>query len=83
MVIVNSNNVPASTFGTAFTSSGLASYAYSPPSAQLALSEWPTLGDLIDGGRRVVVFIDNQANFQQVPYLIDEFSNMWEDAFSE
>jgi hypothetical protein len=83
MVIVNSNNVPATTFASAFSAAGLDQYAFTPSAGQLALSEWPTLGSMIDSGRRVVVFIDNQANFAQVPYLIDEFSNMWEDAFSE
>jgi hypothetical protein len=41
------------------------------------------LGSLIDSGKRVLAFMDNQADFTQVPYLIDEFSNMFEDAYGE
>lgn len=25
--------------------------------------------------------MDNSADFSEVPYLVDEFSNMWEDAY--
>ena len=41
------------------------------------------MGSLIDSGKRVLAFMDNQADFSQVPYLIDEFSNMFEDAYGE
>ena len=37
---------------------------------------------MIDSGKRVVTFIDNQAAFDSVPYIMDEFSNMWEDAYN-
>jgi hypothetical protein len=37
---------------------------------------------MIDSGKRVVTFIDNQASFSAVPYIMDEFSNMWEDAYN-
>jgi hypothetical protein len=56
---------------------------YSPTAGQLTINEWPTLGSLIDSGKRVLAFMDNQADFTQVPYLIDEFSNMFEDAYGE
>jgi len=81
IVIVNFNNLPATQFSAAFDAAGLSQYAYSPPSAQIALSAWPTLGSMIDNGKRVVVFMDNQANYDAVPWIIDEFSNMFEDAY--
>lgn len=82
LVIVNSDNQPATSFASAFESSGLATYGYIPPSASLTLSAWPTLGSMIDSNKRVVTFIDNQASFDAVPYIMDEFSNMWEDAYN-
>lgn len=36
--------------------SGLASYAYTPP-GKLAISEWPTLQELINADTRLVVFL--------------------------
>jgi hypothetical protein len=41
------------------------------------------MGSLIDGGKRVLAFLDNTADFTQVPWLIDQFSNMFEDAYGE
>lgn len=49
----------------------------------MALNDWPTLGAMIDSGKRVVVFLDNGAESGSVPYLMDEFTNMWEDPYSE
>ena len=37
---------------------------------------------MIDSGKRVVTFMDNSASFNSVPYIMDEFSNMWEDAYN-
>lgn len=37
---------------------------------------------MISSGGRVVVFMNYQADFNSVPWIIDEFSNMWEDAFN-
>jgi hypothetical protein len=81
IIIVNIDNLPATSFAQSFTSAGLDQYAYSPTAATLTLNEWPTMGSLIDSGKRVLAFMDNQADFSQVPWLIDEFGNMFEDAY--
>jgi len=83
LIIVNIDNLPATTFAQSFSSAGLDQYMYSPTAGQLTINEWPSLGSLIDSGKRVLAFMDNQADFSQVPYLIDEFSNMFEDAYGE
>ena len=80
-MIVNIDNLPATTFGSAFETAGLSAYAWSPPSSTIGFTSWPTLGSLIDAKTNVVVFMDNTASFEQVPYIIDEFSNMFEDAY--
>jgi hypothetical protein len=36
-------------------------------------SEWPTLGEMIVSGKRVVVFLDAGANTSQVDFLLPEF----------
>jgi hypothetical protein len=83
LIIVNIDNLPATTFAQSFSSAGLEQYMYSPTAGQLTINEWPTLGSLVDSGKRVLAFMDNQADFSQVPWLIDEFSNMFEDAYGE
>ncbi|KAK5628864.1 hypothetical protein RRF57_004579 [Xylaria bambusicola] len=45
------------------------------------LSSWPTLTDMILTGQRVVMFMDYMANQTAYPWLLDEFSQMWETPF--
>jgi hypothetical protein len=71
LLIVNIDNVPASSYGTVFAKVGLDTMSYAPETTPLGYTEWPTLGALIDSGKRLLTFIDNQADSAAVPYLID------------
>ena len=71
ILLVNIDNQPATSFGTAYTTAGLDKLSYSPPTATLDTSAWPTYGALIDAGTRLVTFMDNTASFGDVPYIID------------
>ncbi|KZT02492.1 PLC-like phosphodiesterase [Laetiporus sulphureus 93-53] len=82
MLIVNSyDNFLPSAYDTVFKTVGLDTMAYSPSNATLARSDWPTLGTLIDNGTRLVVFLTTEADYSEVPYLIDEFTNIWETEY--
>ncbi|KAI0735039.1 PLC-like phosphodiesterase [Earliella scabrosa] len=81
LLIVNSDNVAPSEYDTVFKAAGLDTLAYAPESASLPASGWPTLGSLIDSGKRLVVFLSTTADYNAVPYIIDEFTNIWETAF--
>ncbi|CDR99086.1 hypothetical protein, partial [Sporisorium scitamineum] len=83
LLIVNSDDLPVSHFATAFQSAGLASKAYSPGTAALSKTSWPTLGSLIDSGKTVVVFIDNSADVSSVPYILPHFQNTWENPYDQ
>ena len=78
MVLVNSDGVPAATWGAAYETAGLSSYVYTPSTVPIAKDDWPTLGSLISAGTRLVNFLAQEADFSSVPFLIDEFSNVWE-----
>lgn len=73
------NNV--TDFVAPLEASGLTNYAYTPPKIPMALDDWPTLSSMILSGKRAVIFMDYQANQGQVPYILDEFSQMWETPF--
>ncbi|SPO46976.1 uncharacterized protein PSANT_04662 [Moesziomyces antarcticus] len=83
LLIVNSDDQAASSFASAFQSTGLASKAYAPGSAALARDAWPSLGSLIDAGKTVVVFMDNSADTSSVPYILPHFQNTWENAYDQ
>ncbi|KAH6916938.1 PLC-like phosphodiesterase [Coprinopsis sp. MPI-PUGE-AT-0042] len=82
LLIVNSDNVAATRFADIFATTGIDTVSYRPATSPLAASEWPTLGEMIDSNQRVVTFLSTSANMAEVPYLIDEFPNVWETAFN-
>lgn len=73
LLITNGDGLPGSDFAAAFEAAGADTYAYSPD-ATLALADWPTLGDLIDAGSRLVVFMDYPAD-DTVTYILPEFTS--------
>jgi hypothetical protein len=62
--------------------SGLIDFVYTPPTQPMPLDSWPTLGDMIFRNQRAVVMLDYEANQTAIPWLLDEFSQMWETPFS-
>lgn len=61
--------------------SGLTRYVYTPPVVPMNLTDWPTLSEMILKGQRVVMFLDYNANQTAYPWLLDEFSQLWETPF--
>lgn len=81
LLIVNYDDLPPTNYDTVFKLVGLDTMSYSPSSSSLSESSWPTLGSLIDSGKRLITFMDYEADFTSVPYIIDEFTNIWETAY--
>lgn len=71
LLIVNSDGFAPSQYDTVFKAVGLDTLSYSPPSATTINTAWPSLGSMIDSGKRLVTFMDTGANFNSVPYIID------------
>jgi len=59
LLLTNGDSVAISEFGDTFSSSGIDSYAFVPSSSPntLSIDSWPTIGDLISSGKRLVVFL--------------------------
>ena len=74
--------VTSSNFVAPIENSGLINYIYQPPKTAMTLEDWPTLGELILGGKRVITFIDYNFDTTAVPYMLWEFYNIWETPFS-
>ncbi|KAL9078064.1 MAG: hypothetical protein Q9157_003003 [Trypethelium eluteriae] len=72
---------PVSNFIEPVQNSGLAPYLYVPPKVPMGLDDWPLLSEMILTSKRVVVFLDYNANQTEVPYILDEFSQLWETPF--
>ncbi|KFY21827.1 hypothetical protein V491_02932 [Pseudogymnoascus sp. VKM F-3775] len=82
LLLTNQDRVDVSVFGKAMVDSGLANLAYTPPK-KLALNEWPTLQEMINSNKRLVMFLDYHADTTKVPYILDEFSYCFETPFSQ
>jgi hypothetical protein len=80
ILLVNSDNVPADTFGQGFETSGLSRYGYVPASTT-ATGNWPTLATMINEGSRLVTFVASVTPSPAYPYLLNEFTYIFETAF--
>jgi hypothetical protein len=60
---------------------GVNDLTYTPPHSPLSFNEWPTLGEMIDDGRRLVIFMDTGADLTQLEGILPEFQVV--SAFSD
>lgn len=62
------------TWAPLFENANLSNYAYVPPQNPMPQNAWPTLGNMIASGKRLVVFIDYLGkDGATVDYLLPEF----------
>ena len=82
LLLVNSDEKPVADFGLAFEKSGISKYGFQQTSTT-ATGNWPTLQSMINNGKRLVTFVTNidGQDASQYPYLLDEFSYVFETAF--
>ncbi|KAI7906561.1 PLC-like phosphodiesterase [Cokeromyces recurvatus] len=74
----NLYDLDASQIAMAYESSHIIPFIYLHNNS---LSSWPTLQEMIDSGKRVVNFIDSKADPVQIPWLMDQFSNIFETPY--
>lgn len=81
LLLTNGDNLNVTDFDASFKKSGITNYTYTPATHPLPINSWPTLGQLIDAGTRLVTFLDYGADESRVPYILDEFSYYFETPF--
>ncbi|EGE06742.1 hypothetical protein TEQG_05737 [Trichophyton equinum CBS 127.97] len=82
LLIGNGDFIKVKNFTAPIQSSGLIDHVYTPKNHSIALDDWPTLSEIILSGKRAMVFMDYKANHDEVPYILDEFTYIWETPFS-
>ncbi|KAF5375993.1 hypothetical protein D9757_008857 [Collybiopsis confluens] len=68
----------------AFVQAGIDTVSYIPPNNPMKRSDWPTLGELIDSGKRVITFMDAGADGTDgapVDFILPEFTMLLEPPF--
>lgn len=56
LLITNQDGQPGAAFDAVFRAAGIQGYGFAP-GTNLTLDQWPTLGQMIDNGQRLVVFM--------------------------
>lgn len=56
LLITNQDGLPGPAFDAVFRAAGIQGYGFAP-GTNLTLDQWPTLGQMIDNGQRLVVFM--------------------------
>lgn len=80
LLLVNSVNADAARLNADFSASGITKYTFQPSSS--SISQWPTLQAMISANARLVTFIANlQGGNAAAPYLLDQFTYVWENPF--
>jgi hypothetical protein len=85
MLFTNDDDIDVTIWGNDFQSAGIAEMAYVPSFSSTPgdTSDWPTLGSMITSGKRVVIFMDSNADPSKVDYILPEFTYAWETAFDQ
>lgn len=81
ILLGNGNYSKPSAYAPYIEQTGILKYAYEAPTQPMGLDDWPTLEYLILRGKRVIMFMDYEANQTEYPWLMDEFSYMSETPF--
>jgi hypothetical protein len=71
LLIVNSDGFSPSEYDKVFKAVGLDTLSYTPTADVTPYTAWPTLGSMIDSGKRLVTFMDFGADFATVPYIVN------------
>jgi hypothetical protein len=81
LILVNSDDAAASELGSVFVAADIVKLTYVPGTSDAALEKWPTLEEMISVGQRVVVFIASLSSNAGAPYLLDEFTYIFENNY--
>lgn len=81
-IIGNYDQVDPGNFTGPIERSGLMDLVFTPPMVPMGLDDWPPLGNIILGGKRALIFLDYQADQSRFPWMMDQFSQIWETPFS-
>jgi hypothetical protein len=81
ILLGNGNYSTPNLYAPHIEESGILKYIYTPAMIPMARDDWPTLAQMILSGQRVVMFLDYEADQKKYPWLMDQFSQMWETPF--
>ncbi|CAG8680225.1 11870_t:CDS:2, partial [Racocetra fulgida] len=73
----NYDNIDPLRYKAEYDKANLTQYCFTQPVGET----WPSLSEIIQSGKRVINFIDKNANINTVPWLMPEYSYVFETPF--
>lgn len=83
ILLVNQEGASAAAIDAEFQAAGIAHYAYTPSTTTAPATTWPTLNQLIETNKRLIVFIQplTPATNTEARYLLDQFTFTFENNY--
>jgi len=85
LILTNPENVSIpKVWKPIFDKTGISELAYVPPKPIMSRDDWPTLGQMIEANKRLVIFVDRGAERASNPtanFILPQFQMVWEDVF--
>ncbi|KAF2224330.1 PLC-like phosphodiesterase, partial [Elsinoe ampelina] len=81
LILVNADSASASDIATSYATADAVSLSYAPPSTSSPPNPWPSLRDLIANQTRLITFVSSIDPSPSAPYLLDEFTYLFETPF--
>ncbi|KAH7030961.1 PLC-like phosphodiesterase [Microdochium trichocladiopsis] len=83
LVTNGDDDIRVEEFAEVFESTGTTGIVFTPGNGQKpGMDGWPTLGEMINSGKRLVVFMDYNADPAKVPYILPQYDYYVETPFS-
>ncbi|KAL7272484.1 hypothetical protein RUND412_004704 [Rhizina undulata] len=81
---VNIDGVSLEEWATAYAAANLTSMSFVPNMDydNITLESWPTISELVAKNKRLVTFLQSGANETEIPWLLDEFTYMFETSYN-
>lgn len=84
LLFVNTG-LPLKHWAKAFYDTGLDLFSYIPPASKrygnMRISDWPRISEMVAANQRLVTFLSQGADQDEIPFLLPEFNYMFETDF--
>ena len=83
ILVTNPESADIDDWAKGFESLAVYDRAYTPSLPDISRKDWPTYGEMRATNQTLVIFMDRGTSFSKYPYIINEFGNVWENAYDQ
>ncbi|KIS67755.1 uncharacterized protein UMAG_10416 [Mycosarcoma maydis] len=83
LLLTNPQNADIDDWAQGFESLAVYQRAFTPRLPDISRKAWPTYAEMRATNQTLVIFMDRGTSFSKYPYIINEFANVWENAYDQ